>query len=87
MSVAYISRAAQEAAFLRHVFDPNCDDCLANDYPCADHRRACTNGCGRDGTHPLRQHPTKVDMRGQPISEWMCDSCDPGWDEEMRRGL
>lgn len=68
------TKAAIEAKFLRHVYDPNCDDCAVDQYPCADHRQACTN-CGGEANLPGDVHKTKVDRRGQPLRIWWCQKC------------
>jgi hypothetical protein len=75
MSALPETKAAIEAKFLRHVYDPNCDDCAVDEYPCADHRQACTN-CGGEATIAGQLHRTKADRRGNSIRIWWCTACD-----------
>lgn len=84
MTAMFKENAADiEAKFLRHVYDPNCFDCQVDEYPCADHRAACTN-CGAEASVPGELHKSKFDRRGAPLRIWWCAKCNGPAEPEPR---
>lgn len=72
-----------EAKFLRHVYDANCFDCAADEYPCATHRQVCENCCG-EATLQGDVHPEKKDRRGKPLHRMWCAKCNGDPEPEPR---